>query len=48
MKGKEMVKVMQGWVVSLLEADELHIDRNLPWPGIQSRLNEHPLKVWGG
>ena len=27
MKGKEMVKVMQGWVVSPLEADEVHIDR---------------------
>jgi hypothetical protein len=27
MKGKEIVKVMQGWVVSLLEADEVHIDR---------------------
>ena len=34
MKGKETVKVMQGWVVSPPEADEVHIDRNLPGPGI--------------
>jgi hypothetical protein len=27
MKGNEMVKEMQGWVVSPLEADEVHIDR---------------------